>query len=156
MVVAALVGIVTGTAAVIRVAAGASAVTARMKEKMANITELSEMHARLGKAVSARQTFGALTNCTPVSINSLVRECVPGAGTDDSRDNRRELAGGWILREREVTLTSVSFADMLALAAKAEAQRPPWQLVSCTLRAGDGKTGIGQAQMLFQALEKSR
>ena len=43
---------------------------------------------------------------------------------------------------------------VMALIAKAEAQRPPWRLKRIAVQASARQKGVGQVELRFEALEK--
>jgi hypothetical protein len=126
----------------------------QMERTAGTIEKLQAQEKDLSRRLEAREMFEQLARKRPVALSDLLQKMLPGSRADESKEVRQELPAGWTLRRKEIGLADVSFAKMMEFAQAAEAQRPPWRLVKCTLRASSREDGVGQAALLFDALEK--
>jgi hypothetical protein len=122
---------------------------------LAEFKRLGTVEADLAGYLAARAAYEALPSPRAQDPGEALRRVLPGTRVDGSKEERAEAAPGWVRRRREYVFGAVPFGKVMEFVAAAEAQRPPWRLVRCTLRATTPQGGTGQAAIVLEALEKS-
>jgi len=149
-------------AAVIGIVATAI-VSVRVMDRWKKIRQYADYSSRLAdmervaeRGNDAVNLFREIPNPKPVSLADLLKETFPDQKYDSTEQPQRETTiPGWSLRQVEVSFPEIELTRLAVFMEKAESQRPPWRMESCTIRAVSQSGGIGYAKLVFNALEKS-
>lgn len=126
-----------------------------LNEKIGDLRALRDMADELDEYMSAREAYERVPGGRPVKLEIVLAGALNGVVPLDIRASVDELDDGWLLRRKEVTYGELPLAGVVAAVRKAEAQRPPWSLVECAVRASALNPGHGRAVLTFEALERS-
>jgi hypothetical protein len=112
-----------------------------LNEVMAEYQPIEAALNRLDAGVSA----GGSTS----PLEAMLKTALPSANPANENLGAVDV-GAWMVEQREISLTSVSFAEAMQFVDEAESASPPWRLVECTLRAGDGQEkGKGRGNVVL-------
>jgi len=126
-----------------------------LARKRSELDELRAVAGELARSAAAKAVFEGEPGRRPAAVAALLDEVLPGVKPEDSRERRREIAGGWLVREHEFAFGEVPLGKVMDFAAKAEAQRPPWKVTKCVIRASPHAPGTGRVALVLEALEKA-
>ena len=125
------------------------------EKKMAGLKALRNLESDMARYESAKQKIEQLGDKRPVPLNTILQETLPGVKVDDVRDSRKELVSGWIVRQKEISISDVPIGNVMDFVHKAESQKIPWCLTRCVIRAAPRAAGSGQVILLMEAVEKA-
>ena len=129
--------------------------TRLLDKKQADIETLRSLDRRVRPGEVARRRFEEMAvDPAAVSLDDLAARVMAGVHIDDSRTMTDAIEPGWNVRRVEWTLHHVPFDPLMTFVREAEAQRPPWRLVECTLRASSASPGAGQAVIMLETVER--
>jgi len=127
----------------------------RFKKKSGELKILRNMQADIFRYEAARHKMEQLAEKHPVALNAIIQEALGGIKVEDIRDSRKELVGGWAVRQKEISINDVSIEKVMEFIRKAESQKMPWCLSRCVIRTAPGAAGTGQIVLQMEAVEKS-
>jgi hypothetical protein len=126
----------------------------RLAHRQAELRELAAVQAEVAPLEAARALFEALPAAArPAPLAALADRTLPGHKPDGVRSLPAEAAAGWEARQEELSFRGAPLERLMAFAREAEAQRPPWRLRRCVVRAASGG-GPAQAVLRFESLAR--
>jgi hypothetical protein len=133
----------------------ANVVSERMNRKIGELKVLRSIEADLARYEAARKSVEQLPEKHPDPLLNAVQEILPGVKADDVRDTRRESVQGWVVRQKEISFGDVPVGKVMELVRKVEAQKLPWLLSKCVIRASPKAAGTGQVILLMEAVDRT-
>jgi len=146
--------LVAGIALTCQSARRARTTSQRSIRKLRELNALRGFELDLNRCLAARQAFEALENKRPVPLARSLKDTAFESGTLNQREVRRDTAGEWVVRQKEIAFDGATLATVIEFVRKVEAQRPPWRLKKCVLSASSRPGEPGHAVLLLEALEK--
>jgi hypothetical protein len=157
--VLAAVAVAAGGIMTARTLAGARAVTANLDRKLGETQRLRSLEFEAARFRAARLAFDQLPRKQAANLAPLLKEFFPDVDVQQ-RDERKEIGEGWVLRHKELTLSGVplkkTMDGAMAFVRKAEAQRPPWRLTKCEVKASSSSEGAGDIALGLDAVEEQK
>lgn len=126
----------------------------RLDRKFVTLEQLQGMAVRIREGEAARDSVVKRSTAAVPSLIPLQAEMMMGYKPDDSREGKRELQPGWIVREMDFSYGDVPFSAAMEFVKRAESSMPPWRLTRCTLRVSPNAEATGQVLLHLEALEK--
>jgi hypothetical protein len=141
---------------------------AELEKGIVRLRELRALRGRLADLQAAVAGFEKLASRQPADLAAILRE-FPVLQAGESRETRRPVCDGWVVRQREMSFRDAPADKVLEFVAAVEASawgpgsagdavqaplRPPWRLVKCVIRAA-GRPGCAQAVLRLEAVEKT-
>lgn len=120
-----------------------------------NLQTLEQFADRMDGCESARATYERVPGGRAVRLETILRETLDAESIEEIREHRVDIGNGWVLRKKEVILGETPMTAVMAAIRKAEAQRPPWLLAECVIRAAPLKPGHARVVLAFEVLERS-
>lgn len=121
-----------------------------------NLHRLALLESDLARYEAARSLFEALPVKRASALEQLASGVFREAKSPEIQEQETIAVGEWFLKRYEVSFPDAPLAHVLEFASLAEAQRPPWRLVQCEIRASSRTSGTGHVTLVFESLEKSR
>ena len=127
----------------------------KLRGGLVDIGVMLQSERDLSAYIVAKEAYSMMPGAHPVRFESLF-----GAANNIAAENIRasevELDDGWVVLRREVVIADGALDNMMSIIRKAEAQRPPWRLSSCTIRSSTVAAGYGRVVLLFEAMEQRK
>ena len=102
----------------------------------------------------AVEAYEALPRQAGVSLKELVASELPSAPVEIHEQPVRTLRDKWVQRTAEVILEETHLAGVGRFLDRAESERPPWRLESCSISATDDGPGKGRVNLVVSLLER--
>ncbi len=143
-----------GLVLAVQSARGIRGSTERLERKLRDIEKLKALEREEKRCVQAQQMYEKLANKHPDSLEGLLKEFPSAYKADDSKEARKDLTAGWVVRQKELSFGEVSMEKIVEFVRKAEAQRPPWVLTRCAINSAPGSGGTAQVILQLEAVER--
>lgn len=127
---------------------------ALLDRKAEAIRSLQRLAGRHAAERAWLEALDSSADAPPGSLDALAARFFPDAAPSAVPGAPLPAAAGWQCRETRLSLSGVSYADLADFCAEAARQRPPWRLRELDLHPAE-TTGTGDADLLFEVLEKS-
>ena len=125
----------------------------KSKEKMGDIVIMQEFADKISVYTAAKEAYQKNPGAYPVKFDSIfnMQDIIV---KENIRASERSLEDNWFVLQREVVIDDGKLGDIMRLIRKAEAERPPWKLVSCNIKSSSLVPGNGRIVLIFEALEQ--
>jgi hypothetical protein len=133
-----------------------NAVAARLARRQADLRRLEEMQTAVARYRRMVSAFESLPATHPVPVSEFVRAELPGVTAEIREQPSQPVVAGWVLRRVEIAVPEVSLDAFATFVARAEAQRPPWRLAECSIRASPRTGGYGQVTLVLEGLARTQ
>lgn len=152
--IAAMLAVAAGIAFTLQAVRMRSAVSERIVKRAEAMQRLQEIAGDVRRAEQAVELYGKLAQKKTGSPTDALKTVFPDQKIEDPRETRREISGGWALKQKEYVLDDVSIGKAMEFVQKAEAMRPPWIMTRCAIRSSTTAAGAGHVAITLEALEK--
>jgi hypothetical protein len=132
------------------------AASGRLARKVEELGRLLVLQDELQRDEAARKRYEAIETGQPASLGGPLKEVVSEPEKLDIRDTVREAVPGWVVRQKEITFGDVPLGKAMEFVRTVEAQRPPWRLTKCVIRASSHTEGVAQTVLVLDALERRK
>jgi len=126
-----------------------------MNDQAGRLQTLRQFADEMDRYVSARRRYEKLPGSRAVQLETILRETIDPEKIEEVRESRADIGNGWLRRTKEVILAEMPMQKVMDAIRKAEAQRPPWLLSECVIRAVPLTPGQGRSVLAFDVLERS-
>jgi hypothetical protein len=117
----------------------------QLRATQADMLQYEEAHRKIDQA-----NMGPL-----VDLNNILNTTLGQSRPESIRPSELQTVPGWRVRQKELSFDKLPVARLMQLVRMAEAQRPPWRLVRCVVRASSHTAGTGKVVLLFEGVERS-
>ena len=128
-------------------------VNKKLKDNLTDIGMMLQSKSDLSVYIAAKEAYSIIPGAHPVRFESVF-DPSNAVAAENIRASEIELSDGWFLLRREVVIADGALDNMMTIIRKAEAQRPPWRLSSCTVKSSAIAAGHGRVVLLFEAMEQ--
>lgn len=126
-----------------------------LREQARVLAAFDRLAGELDRYESARAAYENVPGGRAVRLETILRDAIEEERIEDARETRTEIGNGWSLRRKEAILSETAMSNVMSAVRGAEAQRPPWLLAECVIRAAPLAPGHGRAVLTFEVLERS-
>lgn len=127
---------------------------ARIRRKAEELESLRMEKAMLEDYTVAVRAIDALPATARESFAGILKSATGTAQPEDVRDLYEPCAPGWTLHVKELVFDDLAIEEAMRLVGELEAQRPPWRMAKCGIRASSQEAGRGRVMLRMEHLEK--
>jgi len=127
----------------------------RLKKRIAELNVLRNMEADMVRYEAAKRKMEETSGKHAASITGIFQEMLPENKADDLKESRKNFLPGWVIRQKEISVSDVSIGKMMEFVRRAESQAMPWCMTKCAIRSAPGSAGMGQVVMTLEVVEKA-
>ena len=130
-------------------------VARRLSRKAADLGALQALQHTVQRQRAILADFEQRGGQRPVPLNTVLKTVWADLTPELKEQDVALSVPGWTARRVSVTLTDVEYDGLARFFQLAEAQRPPWCLVECSVRASPQAGRAAQADLVLEAIERS-
>jgi hypothetical protein len=146
--------LVLGAGALTWAIRGVYAVVPRLERKSGEVRKVLVLEQRVKKMQDAKEAYAAMAGKPVDPTAAILREVLAGHRVEEPRVMHREIPGGWVVRQEEISLNDVPVANAIEFVRRIERQKPPWRLARCSIRTSGDVPGVANVVLQVEAVEK--
>lgn len=150
----AVVLMLAGLALTLRTLQQAPSDLEQLERRLQTLQDLQREERSLSSDHLAVQAYQGLPRQGGASLEELFNEELPSAAVEITEQPVRTLRDHWVQRTAEVILEETRLAGVGQFLERAESQRPPWRMESCSISAAEGTPGTGRVVLVLSLLER--